>query len=317
MVKIATNYPGASDVFNVPTSPTTTPLSSAGSGSRNHVSHHRDLGDAVMALQNNVTKSDHTHSGSALNGPKLVQAYTHESPDTDSTPLSLHHTLGTGANQAAAGNHNHDTRYIRLDGSVAQTVTGKKTFPSGSTAIAIPDFQNSIHNHMNAANGGPASVAAGLQAQYGDYDVGGNLTQDQWLQLSRFTIPANINIVGWINIQYLIGYFPPEAGKDSSVSNVFFYVTINEGESPAYTQSKNVISNGSSFNGTMIQKKHWFSGTGQDMRIQADIPIYVQQQPYDRPNAAFLLRITNVTSTILQGVNWSMNLHYATRTFIS
>lgn len=37
----------------------------------------------------------------------LPQAKTHESVDTDVSIASIHHTLGTGANQAAAGNHAH------------------------------------------------------------------------------------------------------------------------------------------------------------------------------------------------------------------
>ena len=47
----------------------------------------------------------HDHDGS--DSSKLVQANTHESPDTDSATTSLHHTIGTGATQAAAGNHTH------------------------------------------------------------------------------------------------------------------------------------------------------------------------------------------------------------------
>lgn len=37
----------------------------------------------------------------------LAQSNTHASPDTDVAATSLHHTLGTGATQAAAGNHTH------------------------------------------------------------------------------------------------------------------------------------------------------------------------------------------------------------------
>jgi hypothetical protein len=39
--------------------------------------------------------------------PKLAQASTHQSPDTDASQSSLHHTIGAGANQASAGNHTH------------------------------------------------------------------------------------------------------------------------------------------------------------------------------------------------------------------
>lgn len=40
-----------------------------------------------------------------------TQATSHGSPDTDSATSALHHTIGAGANQAAAGNHNHPQTY--------------------------------------------------------------------------------------------------------------------------------------------------------------------------------------------------------------
>lgn len=48
----------------------------------------------------------HGHGGTS-DGSKLSQANTHESADTDSATSALHHTIGTGANNAAAGNHTH------------------------------------------------------------------------------------------------------------------------------------------------------------------------------------------------------------------
>jgi hypothetical protein len=38
---------------------------------------------------------------------KLLQANTHETPDTDVATSSIHHTIGSSATQAAAGNHGH------------------------------------------------------------------------------------------------------------------------------------------------------------------------------------------------------------------
>lgn len=99
-------YPTVNDVFIEPAEPETTPLSSAGSGDRNHVEHHRDLGDAIEKLQANAAVKTHAHDGTAT--AKLLQANTHQSPDTDSAPTALHHTLGTNSGQAAAGNHTHD-----------------------------------------------------------------------------------------------------------------------------------------------------------------------------------------------------------------
>lgn len=44
-----------------------------------------------------------THTHNATDTVKLSQANTHQSPDTDTGTSSLHHTIGTGASQAAAG----------------------------------------------------------------------------------------------------------------------------------------------------------------------------------------------------------------------
>lgn len=107
---VSTNYPGGTDVFDVPSLPENTPLSSAGTGHRNLTQSVQDIGLAVMALEANAAFYTHDHSGAGdtAHGNKLPQANTHQSPDTDSSTGALHHTLGTGANQAAAGNHVHD-----------------------------------------------------------------------------------------------------------------------------------------------------------------------------------------------------------------
>jgi hypothetical protein len=65
------------------------------------------LGDAVMAIENSVALLSHDHSGVSGGTSRLFQMNTHQSPDTDSSTSSLHHTVGAGATQAAAGNHSH------------------------------------------------------------------------------------------------------------------------------------------------------------------------------------------------------------------
>lgn len=128
---MAINYPDDIDVFTEPSAPEFTSLSSAGDGTRAHVAHHRDLGQAVIALQTHAAKRGHDHSGDANNtgkGAKLAQANTHQGADTDSATTALHHTLGTGANQAATGNHVHD--YTALTGTPWRRVT---TLPSTSS----------------------------------------------------------------------------------------------------------------------------------------------------------------------------------------
>ncbi|AAN16773.1 gp117 [Mycobacterium phage Bxz1] len=105
-----TGYPEDFDTFIEPTLPEETTLSSSGTGDRNHVEHHRDMGDAIEALQRGAAYRDHDHGGDPddiRHGRKLDQANTHENADTD-TVEGIHHTLGEGAGQAAPGNHTHD-----------------------------------------------------------------------------------------------------------------------------------------------------------------------------------------------------------------
>jgi len=68
--------------------------------------------------------ANHDHASN-----KLAQSNTHESPDTDTAPTALHHTLGTGANQAAAGNHNHSGVYepVQTAASQAEMEAGTET----------------------------------------------------------------------------------------------------------------------------------------------------------------------------------------------
>lgn len=103
------SYPASVDAFPVPTLPETTSLSSAGTSTRAHTDHHRDLGSGLSAVMANAALKahDHTGDGTTAHGVKLRQANTHESPDTD-TVSAIHHTLGKGQYQAAAGNHGHD-----------------------------------------------------------------------------------------------------------------------------------------------------------------------------------------------------------------
>lgn len=113
---MGTSYPGSPpgsgfDDFSVPSNPEGTPLAEAGSTTRNHPEWHGDAGDAIEALQHMAAQRTHDHSGDAtdvVKGAKLTQANTHQSPDTNTGPTSLHHTLGTSANQAMAGNYDFD-----------------------------------------------------------------------------------------------------------------------------------------------------------------------------------------------------------------
>ena len=146
---MASNWPASLDNFNIPSSPGTTALSSAGTGSRNHVQHHRDLGDAIEVMQAEATLLVHSHDGStARHGSKLDQDNTHESADTDSAPSSIHHTLGHGANQSAPGDHaaliefedTHAGAVAWPVGSIFMTTTaGNPSGDFGGTWVQIQD----------------------------------------------------------------------------------------------------------------------------------------------------------------------------------
>lgn len=108
---MAINYPGGVDSFNVPTDPEDTPLSEAGTSTRNHVEWHADAGTAIVALEQNASQLAHDHSGDSTNplkGPQLSQVNTHQNVDTDTSTTAIHRTIGPGQFQAAAGNHTHD-----------------------------------------------------------------------------------------------------------------------------------------------------------------------------------------------------------------
>lgn len=131
-------YPQQVDVFTEPSAPASTPLDSAGSGDRNHWQHHRDLGDAVEALQIYAAKADHLHDGSDGTG-KLSQENTHQNADTDSSASAIHHTLGTGANQAARGNHQHQASEILNLGYQIATSSTRPVNPALGVSILETD----------------------------------------------------------------------------------------------------------------------------------------------------------------------------------
>jgi hypothetical protein len=81
---------------------------------------------------------DHAHDG--VDAQKLLQANAHESADTDSATSALHHTLGTAALQAAAGNHSHGSEVTGWDEAVQtadQTRTNSLVYLD-STYLVLP-----------------------------------------------------------------------------------------------------------------------------------------------------------------------------------
>lgn len=119
---------------------TTTPnlsLSKPAHGATNWDTDLNGNADILDALFDQTT--GHDHDGTDGGGPLLTQAHTHQSADTDSGTSALHHTIGTSATQAAAGNHTH-----ALDGeAVDDRVAGLLVEGPGVT-LTYDDTGNSL-----------------------------------------------------------------------------------------------------------------------------------------------------------------------------
>lgn len=185
-----TSFPGSDDVFDEPTSPSTTPLGDAGD---EHTEWHENIGDALMAMQAQATLLAHSHDGTtARHGSKLAQANTHQNPDTDASPTSIHHTLDAtllDPNKGAPGNHSHGAvnpypvgavfisdqptdPSAYFVGTTWTAITGRFIVAAGSTFTAgSTGGSSSTHTHTNSSTGsdGGHSHSAGATGSSGSH----------------------------------------------------------------------------------------------------------------------------------------------------
>ena len=128
----------------------------AGSDPLSGISPSQVTGTAVITSDSRLsdarTPTAHTH----------VQADSHNSPDTDTATTSLHHTLGTGANQAAAGNHSHAgflaTTGGTLTGDLTLNVASGHLTLNSQTDLRLADSDSSNWVALQA----PATVASNV-----------------------------------------------------------------------------------------------------------------------------------------------------------
>lgn len=200
---MTSNFPTSNDSFSVPSSPSTTALSSAGDSTRNHWENHKALGESVVALEQNVPILTHDHSGTGPRAtPKLKQVNTHEEPDTDNDTLSIHHTLGTDTGQAISldiAKTQLDPRYVKLDNS-NQTIDGTKIFVNSPV---ITQFGSMQHNHANSSQGGTIVVPANREESLPIASLfGPTATYVQKANSFSFTVPANIKLGGDVLVDF-------------------------------------------------------------------------------------------------------------------
>lgn len=109
--------------------------------------------DEITSKPSTFTPATHTHT----------QAQSHGSPDTDTATTALHHTLGTGANQAAAGTHAAQHKSGGVDAilltELGGTLTVAKTHASPDTdasatalhhTLGTGQYQAAAGNHTHS-----------------------------------------------------------------------------------------------------------------------------------------------------------------------
>ena len=94
-----------------------------------------------------------TQNGTAVStvGHTHTQAESHNTPDTDSATSSLHHTIGTSATQAAAGNHAHSGTTLALTGDLTLAATAITVGAANSLSVAV---NNDSHTHGSSTISG-------------------------------------------------------------------------------------------------------------------------------------------------------------------
>jgi hypothetical protein len=137
----------------------------------------------------------------------VTQANSHNSPDTDTGTSSLHHTLGTGANQAAGGDHSHllsalttidqSAQILKAPVRVASTANGTlaTAFENGDTmdgvTLATGDRILLKNQTAGAENGIYIVAASGAPTRATDANAAAELPQGFLVYVTAGTSNAN------------------------------------------------------------------------------------------------------------------------------
>jgi len=140
-------------------------------------------------ILNEFLEVAHNADGSVKN---LPQSKTHDLPDTDSSPGALHHTLGPGASQAAAGNHTHALTGLSDYDNTTPPVQGQLVAYNGSQFASIAPEDIAIYDVYPLSAYGFVAVSAppeSFNATAGDGGGG-------FLRIARVWVPAGKSING-------------------------------------------------------------------------------------------------------------------------
>jgi hypothetical protein len=94
----------------------------------------------------------------ALGFGTIPQSSSHDSADTDSSATALHHTLGTGANQAAPGNHSHTQLHDR-----SHAITSTNDHTAGNWKVIYTNGSGQV-TELALGTSGLALVSQGTSA---------------------------------------------------------------------------------------------------------------------------------------------------------
>jgi len=134
----------------------------------------------------------------------LEQSQTHASPDTDTSTSALHHTIGTSANQAAAGNHGHTLASLTdYDNSPTATTGQVITFNGSQFTPADAEELAGYGVYPLAAYGFVAIAAPPESFSANGGDGGGG-----WFRVIRIWVPAGKAIQGvsaYVHVQGTYG----------------------------------------------------------------------------------------------------------------
>lgn len=101
-----------------------------------------------------------TSSGGVLSSVAAVtQAESHSSADTDGGTSSIHHTIGTSATQAAAGNHTHS--YASVGATTPSSVSSSNSAGTSADAARVDHTHSGVTSITGTSNQVTASASNG------------------------------------------------------------------------------------------------------------------------------------------------------------
>lgn len=178
-----------------------------------------DVQQAIAELDSEKSDTGHVHN----------QSETHNSSDVDTALNALHHTIGTGANQAAAGNHNHDGIYEPI-------ITVKNTAFNQNFGLGNTDIARGNHNHTPIEIGAIAAIEKGASNGIAALDATSHLALSSLSDTGTWTVGSATKL----------------QGNSSSITSPLLTFESTGTQCPIYFKSNNRVSYLKNDNGSSL-----------------------------------------------------------------